>query len=157
MAEVPWIDSDDTILSSLSKHFNMSNINLKDLNITAEQIREFISYQLVKHKNLSDKLQQDSNNSSAKPSFPVNLFRQFESSHYAANRTCSGGRWEDESVTVQDINWISSIYSGYSSTARDCDCYCNGQWTENLIDYKKMHGYIALVVSLPLFYSAIAY
>lgn len=124
-------------LHHLSFYFNMSNIDLHDLNITTDHLKDFIDYIMGMQKNSTKRANE-------KPIFPVDLLKQFDST--GLNRT---GRLEDDSITVNNINWISSIYSPATSLsqAADCDCYCGGLWRESLLEYKTIHGYIALVVS----------
>lgn len=145
--ECASLDQTSNPLQSLSKHFNMSNINLKDLNITTEHIKAFLDYIAEKQKNSSSNWHQ------SKPSFPIDLFRNLSSFNRS---TATGHRaydelGDDDSITVQNINWISNIYSPSLSLSQqqptDCDCYCDGMWRESLLEYKTIHGYIALVVS----------
>lgn len=134
------------ILQRLSNHFNMSNIDLNDLNITTAHLKYFIEYFVDKRKN-STRLQLQNNE---KPSFPVDLLKQFDTSSATLNRS----RYEDDSITVNHMDWISSIHSPSTSLseAAACDCYCGGLWRETLLEYKTVHGYIALVVGEMRYY-----
>lgn len=140
--EIPWTN----LLQSLSNHFNMSNINLKDLNITTDHLKDFIVYFMDKQKNST---RSQLNGGGEKPEFPVDLLKQFDSSQQGFNRT-GGGGIEDDSITVNNIDWLYTIYSPSTSLSQavDCDCYCGGMWRETLLEYKTIHGYIALVVSV---------
>lgn len=130
------------LLQSLSNHFNMSNINLKDLNITTDHLKDFIVYFMDKQKNST----RSQLYGGEKPEFPVDLLKQFDSSQQGFNRT---GGVDDDSITVNNIDWLHNIYSPSTSWSQavDCDCYCGGMWRETLLEYKTIHGYIALVVS----------
>lgn len=138
MDGIPSVDSSTSgnLLQSLSNYFDMSNIDLKDLNITTDHLKYFIEYLYDKRKN----------STLEKPSFPVKLFREFE---HGFNRSATG-RSDDDSITVNHLNWISNIYSPSTSVSQavDCECYCGGVWREGLLEYKTIHGYIALVVRL---------
>lgn len=142
MDGLPSLDQNGNLLQSLSKYFNMSNIDLKDLNITTDHLKYFIEYFVDKQKN-STRFQQEQQNE--KPSFPLDLLKQFgNTGHHGFNRSIL----DDDSITVHNINWISNIYSPSTiRQAADCDCYCGGLWRDSLLEYKTVHGYIALVVS----------
>lgn len=146
MGGLSTFDQNGNLLQSLSNYFNMSNIDLKDLNITTDHLKYFIEYFVDKHKNTTRLQQQQQVHE--KPSFPLDLLRQFDTSQHSLNRT-GDHRLEDDSITVHNVNWISSIYSPSTSLSQavDCECYCGGLWRESLLEYKAIHGYIALVVS----------
>lgn len=135
MEGTPQWSSNGNLLESVSNYFNMSNIDLKDLNITADHLKYFIEFYVDKHK---------SSLGNEKPNFPVDLLKQFDSAQHGFNRSTKG--FDD--VTVNHINFISNIYTPTTSWAGavDCDGYCGGMLRETLLEYKAVHGYIALVV-----------
>lgn len=148
---------DEKVYENLSKYFNMSNLNLKELNITADYLNDFIM-RLFKLSNQQKLRQHVDGDGFQKPYFPIELIKQFTGSGFnnsnnsdkSLSSALSPMSPFDDSIIVRNNNIFSNIYSPSSSVlnAVDCDCYCGGMWRETLLEYKTIHGYIALLVSV---------